>query len=339
MEKIQKQNVGIDVSKDEFAVCFMVLTIGLKKKIKGTRKFPNTGVGFKDFTLWVENKRDNDLELHFTVEATGVYHENLSYYLEEKGEIVHIVLPSRAKRYASSLKQKSKTDKLDSKKLGQMGLERELEQWKPISPTFRILKGLTRERSSLIKYKTMLSNQKHALSSSAYPNRKSIARIKQLIKQVEKQILAIEHEISDFIEQDIELKKRLLRVITIPGVGFLTAVIIVAETDGFALIKNIKQLISYAGLDVVKKQSGQWKGKYRISKRGNVHIRKALYFPAYTSVRYENNFKSFYERLLDKKQFSMIASVAVQRKMLGLIYTLWKNDTTYIHNYQQRNAA
>ena len=339
MEKIQKQNVGIDVSSKDFEVCFMVLTGSLKKKIKGTRKFSNKPAGFKAFVRWAENKREEAMSLHFTLEATGVYHENLAYYLQERGEIVHIVLPSRAKKYAVSLEPKSKTDKIDSIMLGQMGLERELEVWKPISPTFRVLKGLTRERSALLKFKTRLSNQKHALKKSAYPNRKSINRLEQLIHKIDKQILAIDKELREVVNQDVEVKIRLRKVLTIPGVGFTTAVTIVAETDGFSLIKNLKQLVSYAGLDVVIKQSGKWKGKPRISKKGNVHIRKALYFPAITAARYPNHFQVFYTRLKEKKQYSMIASVAVQRKMLSLIYTLWKNNTTYVNNYQQKNAA
>lgn len=339
MEKLIKQNVGIDVSKDTFATCFTVHTDEHKKKIKASRKFSNTIDGFKALTQWVETKRDKSIPVEYTMEATGVYYENLAYYLDDLNEIVHIIIPSRAKRYATSFKEKSKTDKIDAKMLGYMGLERELERWKPSSPMFKVLKGITRERSSLIKYRTMLKNQRHALNASALPHKKSLTRIGQMIRMINKQILDIEKEIENIVDQDLELKKKLLQVQSIPGVGFSTAVIIVAETDGFALIKSIKQLVSYAGLDVKIRVSGKWKGRSKISKRGNVHIRKALYFPALSSSNHCITHKLFYNRLLENKQIPMVASVAVQRKLLGLIYTLWKNDTTYIENYQQKRAA
>ncbi|MEI9945951.1 MAG: IS110 family transposase [Chitinophagaceae bacterium] len=66
------------------------------------------------------------------------------------------------------------------------------------------------------------------------------------------------------------MKKLLIIICSIPGVGLLTAVTVLAETNGFDLIRNKKQLTSYAGLDVREKQSGtSVKGKPKISKKGN----------------------------------------------------------------------
>jgi hypothetical protein len=79
--------------------------------------------------------------------------------------------------------------------------------------------------------------------------------------------MAIESEIAEIIKQDAELLKRIGLLTSIPGIGKLTAVIILAETNGFELIRNKKQLVSYAGLDVKEKTSGiSVKGKPRISK-------------------------------------------------------------------------
>lgn len=135
------------------------------------------------------------------------------------------------------------------------------------------------------------------------------------------------------------LKMKTDKVTTIPGIGFITAIIIISETHGFALITSIKQLVPYAGLDIKIREPGKWGGKSRITKNGNVHIRKALYFPSYSSIKYSETNRVFYDRLFEKKGKSMIAATAVQRKLLGLIYTLWKNNTTYVENYQQGKAA
>jgi len=70
---------------------------------------------------WLERKKDFGLPLHFTLEPTGVYHENLAYFLHDKKQLVHIVLSNKAKKFAESLDPSSKTDKLDSKALAQMG--------------------------------------------------------------------------------------------------------------------------------------------------------------------------------------------------------------------------
>lgn len=67
----------------------------------------------------------------------------------------------------------------------------------------------------------------------------------------------------------------------------MSVVTVIAETNGFALIKNQRQLVSYAGYDVVENQSGKRAGKTKISKKGNSHIRRILHMPALNAVRYE----------------------------------------------------
>ena len=77
----------------------------------------------------------------------------------------------------------------------------------------------------------------------------------------------------------------------IKGIGITTAATIIAETDGFILIKNRSQLISYAGYDVIENQSGSSiNGKTKISKKGNKYIRRALHFPALSAVKREPMF-------------------------------------------------
>ena len=122
---------------------------------------------------------------------------------------------------------------------------------------------------------------------------------------------------------------------SIPGVGALTAVVILAETNGFELIRNKKQLTSYAGFDVQEKQSGtSVKGKPRISKKGNPNLRKAMYLPSLSAVKWDDNFKEMYVRIVSKQGVKMKALIAVQRKLLELTYTLFKTKTSYDKSYK-----
>ena len=152
-------------------------------------------------------------------------------------------------------------------------------------------------------------------------------------------IKEIEKEINVIVKQDKELNDRLGKIQSIPGVGLITAVTIVAETNGFSTINSIKQLTSFAGMDILILESGLWKGKSRISKKGNSHIRKALYFPSFTKIKYDSATQQYYERLKIKKAKPMIAAVAVQRKLLCLIYTIWKKNEMFCPNYEQQKAA
>ena len=163
--------------------------------------------------------------------------------------------------------------------------------------------------------------------------------MKNHIKYLDKQVKLVEKELKTTVSKDTYISDKVKKVITIPGVAFGTAVTIIAETQGFNNISSTRQLSSYAGYDVSAKESGKWKGKTRISKKGNSHIRQAMYMPSLSSVMHSDTYKVFYNRLNEKKQSKLISLTAVQRKLLGLIYTLWKNDSEYIENYQLKNAS
>lgn len=138
-------------------------------------------------------------------------------------------------------------------------------------------------------------------------------------------------------DDDAVLKERFENILKIKGLGSLSLATIIAETDGFAATQSIAQLTSYAGYDVVENQSGNRKGKTKISKKGNGHIRRALHFPSLNMVRYEQgNFRLLYQRIYNRSNIKMKGYVAVQRKLLVLIYTLWKKNEAFDNDHQKQ---
>lgn len=96
------------------------------------------------------------------------------------------------------------------------------------------------------------------------------------------------------------------------------------------MFNSVAQLVSYAGYDVVENQSGKRVGRSRISKKRNAHIRRALHMPALNVKRWHKpTFLALWERVYQRRKIKMVAYVAVQRKLLVLIYTLWKNGQIY----------
>lgn len=324
-----KENVGVDISMNDFSVSFTTLKSDLSVRVKGTKNFPNNQSGYIALEEWVAKKTSGDCPVSFTMEATGVYYEGAAYYLFEQGYTVYVVLPNQVKKYGQSLGIKSKTDKIDAGTLARMGMERKLSEWKPFSPCFRTLKCLTRERDTMINERTEALNRLHAYLHQNCPPPGCIERAKRLIAFYDEQIQEIDSQIKQVVDSDKALAHRLAYVCSIKGVGFVTAVVVVAETNGFATFRNIKQLTSFAGLDVRIRESGNWKGKSRISKCGNRHIRKAMFWPAFSKIRNDEKTKEFYERIVEKKTVKMVAAVAVQRKLLGLMYTLWKKQEMF----------
>jgi len=338
--RVQKQCIGIDISKDSFTACFCLLQQDGHIQFSDVKKFKNDKTGFNQLVRWTRKVKDPVLPISFLMEATGVYYENLAYHLYDIKQVVHVVLPNTSKHYFSSLNIKTKTDELDAKVLSQFGVERMHKKWIKPNETYLHLRNLCRYYVQLQEQKTALGNIKHS-KESAHDVQKLIHRSNtKLIKEIDKQIAQIKKEIEKLIRQDEQLSARVDKLLTIKGVGILTIATIIAETLGFQFVKNIKQLASYAGYDVVQRESGtSIKGKTRISKKGNRYIRNALYFPAMVACRYNENLKKTYLRIIEKKPSKMIGQIAIQRKLLLLIYTLWKKDENYDSNFVIKSSS
>jgi transposase len=268
-----------------------------------------------------------------------VYHESLAYFLAKRGHALSIVLPNKISNYSRTLEVKTVTDKTASEAIARFGLERKLDDWTPPKGIFKKIRQLTRERDQLVQLRTMAKNQLHAEQSEAEPLKSSIARVKKQIAFLDKQEQEINTELVALTQGDESVKKTLALLRSLPGIGLLTAATVLGETNGFELIRNKRQLTSYAGLDVREKQSGtSVKGKPRISKRGNKYLRKALHLPALAAIRHDERFKAVFARLVAKHGIKMKAAVAVQRKLLEMMYILYKTNQPYNKEYLKKQA-
>jgi transposase len=332
--KILKQVAGIDVAQQELVVSLGRMDEDLVVEIYSCKTFTNTVKGFGTLLAWVQKQAGSQQQVRFVMEATGVYHESLAYFLDQQGYEVSIVLPNKISNYSRTLDVKTVTDKTASETIARFGLERKLDTWKRPAAVYKKLRQLTRERDQLVQTRTIVKNQLHAELAEAQPNATTIARIKKQIAFFDSQEKEIKQEIQHLISQDKELKKAIDLMCSIDGIGTLTAATVLAETNGFDLIRNKRQLTSYAGLDIKEKQSGtSVKGKARISKRGNRYLRKAMHLPALVAIRCDERFKAVFARLVAKHGIKMKAVVAVQRKLLELMYAIYKSNIPYDRSY------
>ena len=336
MKNVVKQSVGIDVAQKELVVTLGRMYDDFSIDFYAYSVFKNSDPGIKAMVKWVKRLGNSEVSIRFVMEATGVYHQKLAYYLDENDYEVSIVLPNKISNYFRTLDVKTITDKTASEAIARFGLERKLDLWKRPSELFRTLQQLTRERDQIVAERVVIKNQLHAEESEANPNKSSIKRLKARIRFINQQEKEVKIEIDEIVNMNKTLKEEIDRITTIRGVGQLTAVIVLAETNGFELIRNKKQLTSYAGLDVREKTSGtSVKGKARISKKGNRNIRRAMHLPALCAIKHDEKFKGIYTRLVSKDGIKMKGVVAVQRKILELIYTLYKNKTVYEPDYEK----
>lgn len=339
-KKVVKQVAGIDVAQKELVVTLGRMLDDFSIELFAHQVFKNNDKGILALVEWTNKLTENEISVRFVMEATGVYHQKLAYYLDQNKHIISIVLPNKISNYIRTLELKTITDKSCSQAIAQFGLERKLDNWVKPNSVYKELQQLTRERDQIVQERSVIKNQVHAENAESEPNQKSMERMQSRIRFLNSQEKEIKEDIASIVNKNTDLKKVIDRVTSIPGVGELTAVIVLAETNGFELTRNKSQLSSYAGLDVKEKQSGtSIKGKPRISKKGNRNLRKSMHLPALTAVKWDENFREIYARLISKHGIKMKALVAIQRKILELIYILFKNETFYDKEYIAKNSV
>jgi transposase len=337
MKTLLRSCVGIDVSKDSLQVCLSVMDTNQKVTVKSTTRFANQPSGFQALFKWAAKHRPEHLPLGYVMESTGVYHEQLAWYLYQQDQAVSILLPNKAKHYLMSLGHKSKNDQIDALGLARMGLEQQLPLWQPLSKNIYQLRLLTRQHQRLQELKTQSLNQQHALAASQFTDLFIVKQIDNLIALYDKQLADIKDAIEQLLQQDEPLKVKVVRLTAIKGLGLLSIATLVAETNGFTGFDNQRQLVSYAGYDVVENQSGKRVGKTRISKKGNSRIRRILHMPALNAVRFQEPIcEALYQRVMERSGIKMKAYVAVQKKLLILAFALWNSDTEYDPNYREK---
>ncbi len=226
--------VGIDVSKDSLQICLSTIDTNGKTTVKGTSKIANKVSSFGGLLTWVaKHCKEKQLPVRYLMESTGVYHEQIAWYLFQNDLSVSVVLPNKSKNYLKSLGHKSKNDKIDARGLAQMGLEQTPSLWKPLSKNIYSLRMLTRQHQRLQELKNQSENQKHAILHSQISDKFIIKQLDKLTKLYDQQIEQIAQEMQNLLSKDLILKNKIDQLCQIKGLGLLSVATLVAETNGF----------------------------------------------------------------------------------------------------------
>ena len=279
-----RQCVGIDIAKSTFMACLSMLDA--EGCSTSPIEFTNDRHGFNQFVRWTRKESLKGYPLCFVMEPTGVYYEALAMHLTKLGMTVHVVPANRVRDFAKYEGYKTKTDKIDAYILSMLGCEnRKLKNWAAPDEQFASIRSLCRLRTSLVKHSTMLKNRLGALTVSSFSDKKTVRICSAALDDIDKNIYKAETEIRNLIDKSEQFKEAVRLSTTIPGIGQTTASAILAEVGCFANFNNHRQVVSFAGLDVVARQSGPQDPKRHISKKGNSTIRSMLYICAMSAIR------------------------------------------------------
>jgi transposase len=290
-------------------------------------QFKNSLIGFKKFIKLL------DFNSHCVMEATGYYHYQLAYYLQENSVVLSVENPLSVKRFIQMKLSKIKTDKSDSKLICEYAKQVDLKLWQGNSKHQLECLQMTRLLSVYTKQSTMLKNKLHGEAVLGQPSKLVVTSLKRNLRQLKKEIDTIEEKLLLLVNE--VHKDVLTRLKSIPGIGKKTSLMLVVLTDGFDRFKSGSELCSYAGLTPIIRQSGSSvNGRARISKIGNQKLRNLLFMCSFNACKYNKACKAIYDRIVAKGKSKKLALIAVCNKLLKQAFAIAKSGLIYDDTYR-----
>lgn len=313
---------GVDVSAKALAVA-AVLPDGLLRQ----RAFPNTAQGHQALLAWLAGLA---LTARVSLESTGIYSMDLALALDRAAAIeVAVLNPKDVHRFAGTLRR-SKTDSADAQVLAEYSLRMAFTAWHAPGRAQLELRSLSRHLHSLTEEHTRIKNRLHVTRSSTTTAPAVADDLKRELARIAKRLLRLRHQSMLLVRADPNLSRQHDLLISIPGIGSISAVQLLGELTLLSANMTVRQWVAHSGLDPAHQQSGTSVHKpSRISRHGNRHLRRALYMPALVAARHDPHLAAFYRSLIARHKAKMQALIAVARKLLHAIYAVLKTHTPY----------
>lgn len=318
-------HIGIDVSKAKLDCLW--LRDSASGKVK-TKIFKNQPDDFYRLSQWLLDTLKSDIsEIHITLEATGIYHEMLAYYLYKQGYHISVVNPARTCEFAKSLGHLHKTDKKDSYMLALFGCRMTPQLWQPEPPEVRELKAMLGHLEAL---NADLQRQLNRLEKANITQVSAVV-IKSLnnqVRQLTDEKAARQQDIDDHIDQHPQLRKDKKLLESIPGIGEVLSRLMLSLLHSRQFC-NAGQVAAYVGLIPTMRESGTYRGRTRLSKKGSPKLRAKLYMGAIVASTYNPDILRQKARLLKNGKTKMQALGAAMRKLVQICYGVLKHQCEY----------
>lgn len=313
--------VGIDIASASFKAA---LWLDAQRCINA--QFDNHVGGFRKLGIWL--KRHGFGRLRVGLESTNTYGEALAEWLHDHGYEVLLLNPERVLRYAQCRGQRNKTDPADARLIAEfVARHDDLTRWFPPTAEQKVLRALTRTRTQLVEQRKQLASQLRTAHPAAQPY------LRAAINTVAEQIKLIARQITEHLRRWPQWHEQVRRVMTVKGVGLITAVTLLAELPPITHTTDPRSICAWVGLIPRRHQSGNLELPAHIARKGNVHIRNALFMPALVAKRYNPLLRAFAKRLEQSNKTHRAILGAIAHKMLRIIVGLLRSGTDFDPNW------
>jgi transposase len=338
METSTKFYIGIDISKSWFDASVLKV-VNHQKHPMLTEQFANTEKGIGSFKKWLQEQgAPFDENTLIVIENTGVYHRPFWEFCSKHNLPLHIGNAAHIKWSLGITR--GKNDQIDSKRLCNYCFKQsdELKATAALDPVFMQLKDLMTSRTRLV---TQLQSTKSYIKELLCTNDKALLKTlekahKAAIDGLEKSIMQIEKAINNLIVADEKINRNYELIISIPGIGTMTAIYIICCTNNFANKPSGKQLASYAGVVPFEHSSGSSvKGKNKVHKMANKELKRLLHMCAISSIKYSPEMKAYFERKKAEGKNGLSIVNAIKNKLLLRVVAVVNKQEKYVDNYQK----
>jgi transposase len=330
--------VGIDISSANYAV-----SVGVEPwKIVGkTAEFDNNPGGYVAMLTWLDKQGVKSDQAVFCMEATGVYGEEIAYYLVANQFRVAVEPPLKVKR--AFFPYGHKNDHVDSQQIAEYSYRffDELRFWQPREEIIEQIQVLLSTREQFIRQKTAHQNALTSLKRKVVSTPLAEALHAQNIQRIKKDIKLIEDEIRRLIDQDPGYGQMISLLMSIPGVGLLLAanIMLIMQTSP-ETIRNHKQMASYIGICPYEHRSGT--SIYKpASKRffGPKRVRKLLHLASMSVREHNPTFKKYYLRKTAEGKSGQLVLNNIANKLVKIMCAVIRTQTPFIQNYRSVNPV
>ena len=305
-----KVYIGIDVSKNKLDIKY--------DDSNQLISIDNQEACFKELIPYLSETKAETLVL---LEATGGYENLIVKWLSSQKIPVVLLNAKRVRDYAKAIGQFAKNDCIDAGIIREYGrtFESKLHLLQSKTKLEEQINNLTRRRKQLVSAR---NKEKQHLATTQ--NKESQCSIKRAIKFYNNEIEKINKKLVVIVKKDDKLQAKADLLLTVKGVGEVTAYTLIGELPELGQIDN-KKISALVGVAPFCRDSGTMRGK-RSTWGGRTQVRTTLYMAALSASRYNPVIKVFYERLLINGKCKKTALVACMRKLLTILNTMVKNN-------------
>ena len=319
--------VGIDVSKDTLDACLLSPDGTARQRV-----FANTPAGFAALVAWADRHAGGHPR-HFGMEATGPYSHGLAAHLHAAGRLVSVVNPTRIRHAGLMRGRGNKTDAADAKLIAEYTRRECPPAWTPPPPEVQELQALVRRADELTE---LAAREKGRLASPAL-SRAVRQSTERTVRWLEREAAKVRAAADAVVAASPKLTDDRALLESIPGVGRQTATTLLAELPAVERLPSAQSAAAYCGLAPREFRSGtSVKKRTRLSKAGNARLRKALFLPTQTAVRFNPLLRQFFARLVAAGKPKMQAVGACMRKLVMLCYGVLKNRSPFDPNWTSK---